>query len=310
MSKSVAVWGEKHPQLAQRGIDESTWNALTSSVYPGAKPESIVMAIDYCRARQFDILLKPVHIVPMQVKTGRDYVWRDVVMPGIGLYRIQADRSGTYAGADEPEFGPDITRIFKDGERDVEVTFPQWCKMTVYKLVNGQRVAFTSKEYWLENYATAGKGSTAPNSMWKKRPYAQLGKCVEAQCLRKAWPEIGSEATADEMHGKVIELDAAEVEVTRPVPQARTEDKPRAATTETTAAQSQPADAPREVEGELVQEECIKPNHVRMITTKLARANQDDAGLLQLLQVDHIESIPLAKLNQAMDYVNNLGKQG
>lgn len=306
MSKALTPWVEQHPQLAQRGIDESTWNALTSSVYPGCKSDSILMAIDYCRARQFDILLKPVHIVPMQVKQGRDYVWRDVVMPGIGLYRIQADRSGTYAGADEPEFGPDITRTFKDGSGDVEVTFPQWCKMTVYKLVNGQRVAFTSKEYWLENYATAGKGATAPNAMWKKRPYAQLSKCVEAQCLRKAWPEIGNEATADEMHGKVIELDAAEVEVTRQAPQARADEPAR--TSE--KPQSQPAEAPREVEGELVQEECIKPNHVRMITTKLARANQDDAGLLQLLQVDHIEAIPLAKLNQAMDYVNNLGKQG
>jgi hypothetical protein len=53
-----------------------------------------MMALDYCRARQLDPLLKPVHLVPMSVKDSRTgkSEWRDVVMPGIGLYRIQADR--------------------------------------------------------------------------------------------------------------------------------------------------------------------------------------------------------------------------
>jgi len=54
---------------------------------------------------------KPVHIVPMNVKnslTGR-YEYKDVVMPGVGLYRIQAARSNQYAGVSEPEFGEDVT---------------------------------------------------------------------------------------------------------------------------------------------------------------------------------------------------------
>lgn len=201
MSNEIAITNDV---LAIRGIDEVTWSALKNSIYPGAKDESVMMAVDYCRARQLDPLLKPVHLVPMSVKdskSGRNE-WRDVVMPGIGLYRIQADRSGDYAGANEPEFGPDVTQTLSG----VEVTFPQWCKYTVSKrMASGEIVEFSAKEYWIENYATGGRDTSAPNAMWKKRPYAQLAKCAEAQALRKAWPEIGQQATAEEMEGKYID---------------------------------------------------------------------------------------------------------
>ncbi|MGV3346371.1 phage recombination protein Bet [Enterobacteriaceae bacterium LUAb1] len=194
--------------LSEKNIDLATWSALKNSIYPGAKDESVMMALDYCRARQLDPLMKPVHLVPMSVKdakTGKSE-WRDVVMPGIGLYRIQADRSGDYAGAHEPEFGPDVTQQLNG----VEVTFPQWCSYTVSKrMSSGEIVEFSAKEYWTENYATAGRDTAAPNSMWKKRPYGQLAKCAEAQALRKAWPEIGQQPTAEEMEGKTLDVNDA-----------------------------------------------------------------------------------------------------
>ncbi|HHS9150158.1 TPA: phage recombination protein Bet, partial [Enterobacter roggenkampii] len=200
---------------------------LKNSIYPGAKDESVMMALDYCRARQLDPLLKPVHLVPMSVKDSRTgkSEWRDVVMPGIGLYRIQADRSGDYAGAREPEFGPDTTQTLSG----VEVTFPQWCKYTVYKrMPSGEIVEFSAKEYWIENYATGGRDTTAPNAMWKKRPYGQLAKCAEAQALRKAWPEIGQQPTAEEMEGKSLDVDIRDV-----TPRSTTESLPPAASEET-----------------------------------------------------------------------------
>ncbi|MFM5462692.1 phage recombination protein Bet [Aeromonas simiae] len=207
--QAVENFAAQFPILVQRGIDEPTWNALCNTIYPGANPDSVVMAIDYCKARGLDILLKPVHLVPMQVTDARtkEKVWRDVPMPGIGMYRIQADRSGNYAGADEPVFGPDVTEEFQDPYNQsakITVTYPQWCKYTVYKMVNGQRVAFHALERWKENYATQSGRTECPNAMWRKRPYAQLAKCTEAQALRKAWPEIGSEPTAEEMEGKEI----------------------------------------------------------------------------------------------------------
>ncbi|TET66518.1 MAG: phage recombination protein Bet [Candidatus Aminicenantes bacterium] len=186
---------------------------MCNSLYPGAKPESAMMVISYCRAAKLDPMQKPVHIVPMSVKnaqTGR-YEFRDVIMPGVGYYRIQADRSGSYAGLSEPEYGEDVTQEFTDKEGNVSsFTFPAWCKITAKKLIGNILVEFTAKEYWTENYASDSRKSTAPNSMWAKRPRGQLAKCTEAQALRKGWPEIGQAPTAEEMEGKVIDMGEAE----------------------------------------------------------------------------------------------------
>lgn len=170
---------------------------LQTSLYPGASMPSIKMVIDYCRATHLDPMQKPVHIVPMWDKNSKET--RDVIMPGVGLYRTQAARTGEYAGMSEPEFGPDVTgRV-----GGVEMTYPKWCKVVVKRLLpNGMIVDFPAVEYWRENYATSRKDSEEPNAMWRKRPYGQISKCAEAQALRKAFPEIGSQPTAEEMEGK------------------------------------------------------------------------------------------------------------
>ena len=173
---------------------------LRNSLYPGASDESIKMVLGYCKASGFDPMQKPVHIVPMwDSKSGSN---RDVIMPGVNLYRTVAARSGC-AGVSEPEFGDDKT----ENLGGVEITYPLWCKVTVKRrLETGEIVEFTAKELWKENYAQKGgkERSVAPNSMWMRRPYAQIAKCAEAQALRKAFPEVGAQPTADEMEGKSL----------------------------------------------------------------------------------------------------------
>ena len=175
---------------------------LENSLYPGAGSTSISLVINYCKAAGLDPMQKPVHIVPIwDSKAGR---MRDVVMPGIGLYRTQAARSGAYAGVTDPEFGPDVTE--KIGGQ--EITYPSWCRVSIKRrLPSGEIVEFAAVERWKENYAQKGgkEKSIAPNAMWSRRPYAQLAKCAEAQALRKASPEFGAAPTADEMEGKAID---------------------------------------------------------------------------------------------------------
>ena len=191
--------------IAIQQDEQQLIQVLQNSLYPGAKHDSVLMVINYCSSAGLDPMQKPVHIVPMNVKNAQtnSYEWRDVIMPGIGLYRIQADRSGSYAGMSEPEFGEMITQDFinKNGQT-VTASFPEWCKITVQKLIGDRLVGFTAKEYWIENYATDSGKSTAPNAMWLKRPRGQINKCCEAQALRKGWPEIGAQPTAEEMEGK------------------------------------------------------------------------------------------------------------
>lgn len=183
--------------------EEATFRALCNTTYPGAKPESVRLVMEYCKAAGLNPLLKVVHIVPMSVKvanqqTGRDdYVWRDVVMPGIAHYRTQAARTGQYMGKSEPEFGPATTGKWAG----VDVTYPGWCKVTVFRKVGDKVAEFTAVEFWQENYASAKNG--APNSMWQKRPFGQLQKCCEAQALRMAFPELlGGDPTFEEMEGR------------------------------------------------------------------------------------------------------------
>lgn len=187
-------------------------DVLKTSLYPGAAEASIKMVIAYCKAANLDPMQKPVHIVPMWDKNTRQM--RDVVMPGIGLYRTQAARSNALAGIGKPVFGESVT-FELDGQK---FTVPESCEVTVKRLMpNGTIAEYTAEEFWIENYATAGKDSLAPNTMWKKRPRGQLGKCAQAQALRMAFPEmVGSAPTADEMEGK--QLDAGEIDIT-PRPQ-------------------------------------------------------------------------------------------
>ena len=148
---------------------------LQTSLYPGAAIGSVKMVLGYCKAAGLDPMQKPVHIVPMWDKNTK--AMRDVIMPGIGLYRTNAARTGQYAGVTEPDFGPDIT----ENIGGTQITFPAWCRVTVKRLLGNQVVEFAAKEFWKENYATAGKDSAAPNAMWKKRPYGQIAKCFDEE---------------------------------------------------------------------------------------------------------------------------------
>lgn len=223
-----------HPAIAERfGVDKAAWPALVDAVFPAAKSvDSVILALSYCKARKLDPFKRPVHIVPIWDKSRGGFV--DTVWPSIAELRTTAFRTGQYAGKDETEFGDTKTQKFKgrvkckDGweERTVEATFPEWCRVTVYRELNGRVCKFVGpKVYWTETVGTIG-ASDIPNDMWIKRASGQLEKCGEAAALRTAFPEeLGNSYTAEEMEGRTMDtLPGRPIEDAEPTPARPTRD--------------------------------------------------------------------------------------
>ena len=212
MSQSTALVARLPRPAAAQHISPEHWRLITDVIWPAARdPLVIVTAWDYCIARKLDPLKRPVHIVPVWSKQARKQV--ETIWPGIGEIEITAARSG-WAGMDLPVWGPLRTQTFR-GEfendngtsRKVETTleYPEWCAVTVYRVVAGERRAFSEQVFWTEAYARAGFRSELPNEMWTKRPRGQLGKVAKAAALRAAFPEEGGDYTADEMEGQEVD---------------------------------------------------------------------------------------------------------
>ncbi len=136
--------------------------------------------------------------ITMQVRRdNKANVDKAAFVTSIDALRLKAASTGQYAGSDDYEYDE------RDGER-----FPVKARSTVWRLAGGQRVAFTSTVRWSEF------GST--DSMWARMPFHMLGKCAEAQALRKGFPEELSGLYIDE------EMDQADTPVVR-------EDAPKSA---------------------------------------------------------------------------------
>lgn len=285
-----------HPGINDRfGIDASGWKALVEAVYPLAKsPDSVAMALSYCKARKLDPFKKPVHIVPMWDSKIGGYV--ETIWPGISEVRTTAFRTGQYAGCDEAEFGPMTSKTFtgkvkrKEGwiEQTVEVEFPEWCRMTVYRVLGERVCKFVGpKVKWLESYATIGN-TDLPNDMWQSRPEGQIEKCAEAAALRKSFPEeLGNQLTAEEMEGRRVEGDLGHAE--------------------TAAPKRQPPAAPQVIEdAEVVDVEQTKPVEQKQEAKPAAKAGPKAAPKVEQQQdqpaADEYDPAPiLAKIKALFD---------
>lgn len=212
----------------EHGMTETRWRALTDAVFPSAKSVSgVLLALDYCKSRNLDPFKRVVHIVPMwSTKLGREV---ETVWPGIGEVCTTASRTGIWAGTDECQFGKVERRAFsaevrKEGRNGgnpyvtsascPEMEFPDWAQITVYKIVQGQRVAFVGPKVRFMETFSGQKGLRVPNDRWQLAPYQMLEKCALAASLRRAFPdELGDEWTAEEMAGKETHADIPEAQI-------------------------------------------------------------------------------------------------
>jgi phage recombination protein Bet len=212
MASTQLITRPRLPLPTNSDLDVAKWRVLTDAIFPNARsPESIMLALDYCKVRNLDIMRRPVNIVPMwNTQLGR-YV--ETIWPSIGEVETTAARTGQWAGMDEPKFGPDETRTFTGRRKinnewtdvDITVTFPLSCAVTVYRLIGGRARAFTEPVFWLEAYGRIG-GSELPNDQWSRRPRGMIIKVGKSASLRAGFPEESSSPTAEEMEGRDIDM--------------------------------------------------------------------------------------------------------
>jgi phage recombination protein Bet len=164
---------------------------ISRSVAIGAPLQELAVFLHSCRALGLDPLLKQAYWI------RRGNPPKGALQVGIDGFRAIAERSGTYAGAEAIEYRGATEWKYKG--QDVMV--PELARATIWKVVAGHKSAFVGEAYWSEFVPTAEKDAF----MWASKPRLMLGKCAEAQALRRAFPaQLGSLDYSDEIGADIV----------------------------------------------------------------------------------------------------------
>ena len=185
--KALAVREASAVQEAQAvGFSRQQVDLLKRTIAKDATDDELALFMAQAQRMGLDPFVKQIYLVKRGDKA--------TIQVGIDGYRLVADRTGKYAGNDDPEF-----EYVTGSER------PHLARVTVWKIVQGQRCAFTATARWSE-YVPSEK----QDHMWRKMPHVMLAKVAEALALRKAFPAELSDTYVD------AEMDQADDD--RPVP--------------------------------------------------------------------------------------------
>jgi phage recombination protein Bet len=171
------------------GIDDEKVELIKKTVAENATPDELKLFLYQASRTGLDPLARQIYFQKRYNKRRNKYEM--TVITGIDGYRLVADRTGQYAGNDDPVF---------DSEDS-----PRKATVTVYKIIGNVRCPFTASARWDQYYPGDEQGF-----MWRKMPHLMLGKCAEALALRKAFPA--------ELSGLYIkeEMDQADAEQAAP----------------------------------------------------------------------------------------------
>jgi phage recombination protein Bet len=172
-------------QLTDEQID-----LIKRTIAKDANDDELALFLYQAKRTGLDPLARQIHMVKRWNKKEKR---NDMsIQVGIDGSRLIADRTGRYAGNDDPKFGALWEWKTENGE---QYQAPVTASVTVWKAVGGQRCPFTATARWTEYYPGDRQGF-----MWRTKPYLMLGKCAEALALRKAFPaELSGIYTNEEM---------------------------------------------------------------------------------------------------------------
>lgn len=194
-------------------FDDARIKLIHETVAKGAPDDVFAAMIDIARTRGLDPMAKQIGVAQFDRNSGYQ-----IYMP-IDGYRAVAGDHPDFAGKDKPEYGPVV------GKTPMGKPYPEWCSITVYRLVQGHRMPFTAEVWWEEFYGGER------NRSWNKMPRVMLAKVAEAHALRMAFTRsLSGTYTPDEMdqasvevQGRVVSHSTGEIQTP---PQTR-QDRPR-----------------------------------------------------------------------------------
>lgn len=161
---------------------------IKTQIAPQATDDELKLFLYQCQRTGLDPLTRQIYAIHRKQRNADgSYTNKMSIQTSIDGFRVIAERSGLYAGQDEP--------VFEKNDKGELIC----AKVTVYRFASdGTRYpAATGVAYW-EEYVQAYQGK--PSGLWAKAPHVMISKVAEAVALRKAFPQdLSGLYTGDEM---------------------------------------------------------------------------------------------------------------
>lgn len=158
---------------------------IKSQIAPKASDNELRLFLYQARRTGLDPLTRQIYAIHRwNSQQGKEVM---TIQTSIDGFRVIAERSGDYAGQDEPDFHEVEGKLIS-------------CKVTVYRFRGDVRYpAAVGVAYW-DEYKQVGKDGKA-FGLWAKMPHTMLSKVAEALALRKAYPQdLSGLYTSDEIN--------------------------------------------------------------------------------------------------------------
>src|SRR5262245_57124311 len=166
-------------EIAKHEPRELNLALIKRTVAPGATDDQLAMFIHDCNRRG----VHPLDKLIVFTNAGGKYT----PITTIDYMRSRAAESGEMAGSDDALF-------ISEGSKPSNAT------VTVYRLTNGARYAYSATARFQEYYRNT--------PTWNHMPHTMLAKCAEALALRKAFPhQLAGLYTREEMHQAGVDDD-------------------------------------------------------------------------------------------------------
>jgi len=174
---------------------------LKSQIAPKATNDELKLFLNQCKRTGLDPFARQIYAIHRNQWNAdkKSYENKMTIQTSIDGFRVIAERSGDYAGQDEPIFNEIDGKLIS-------------CKVTVYRFKSAQKYAIPTRyaaavgvAYWDEFKQTGKDGKES--GMWAKMPHTMLSKVAEALALRKAYPQdLSGLYTGEEMAQSVNEI--------------------------------------------------------------------------------------------------------